>query len=691
MSFIDRHNTVTIHTQLTQEGRKRLADGDLSISKIAYLDSEMDYSFGSSGQTYDHNDNSILSYVYRHAASVTRNYDGTDPFILSSDNVFTTTEVVKERIPSIGFYSSTTNTEILSDYRLKNELSITTGYTHTYLSSPPLVRFALTPNWYRLYLSGATSVPPENGLMFIRFNYPYGDSVDPFGPNIGYNANIYRYRYFSASSLIEVDRFFPRFDLETSIDKIMPVWLYPLSGYSNYYGSGTTEPCPIWNMNILSQVPQVGHQPASMEPNTIVFGIGAPPDVAKKKYGSKNISGIVKKLGLNDLSRCGVIHYTNSFSGSVYGDQLSPNETVVDVPHILWHRNNENINGSSLNGGLKLTDENSEIIFDVRSGCNYTILRDGNGPSSQEVGRVYFEKKLIVITDQELLTAMDPKSNRNWTYPKLDIDLVSVADNNVINANGYIGITQPGKKYYVTYQIYSFTSSLLMYGVRISVPCSYISEIDGALDEYGNPMFIRASFPANSFPFIRDDMNNFSGSGINSARVSLLVQEVDIEDDPGINGLHPDKWRTTLNLGVSHFIPSGTIFSADELNQIVMYSTRNEYDDYFTYYRFTNFEGGGMGQNLGFDRAFWPGDTDFLFGNVSATSVRKKHYRNIHHLIDSNMLNSTTNSTYTSGSTFITQIALLDSNNRVLGIGKPDRPIKKNSSTIIDLTLKSYY
>lgn len=691
MSFITRHDSVVIHTQLTQEGKKRLADGQLTISKVAFLDREVDYGFysgttsGSSRIAF----NTITSLPYRRSGTITQNYDGSDPFILGAGDVYSVTENVSHIVSGIGFYSSITNSNVMADYRIDSSLAIATAYTDTFYSLAGVTsRFGYNPNYYRFNLSGATSAPPDEGLVFIRFNFPYGGSLQPDGENKGFYSNFFRYRYYSGTGIIEVDRVLPRYDFPT-LHKQQPMWFYPLSGTSNFYGSGTTTACPVWNMNILIRTPQIGHQPTQHEPKAyLTNGLAAPLDIVTKKYGSKNANGIVGSLGLDDLARCGVIHYTNSFSGSVYGDFMAPKETVVDIPHILWHRNGQGNNGTSHLGGLKLLDAGSSIIYDAVGKTSYTLLMDGVGPSAQVVGRVYFEKKLIIITDQELLVALDPKSNRNWTCPKLNVELVSETDNAIISSSGYTGLAMPGKRYYLTYHMIVYPGD----GQRQSIPCGYITSIDGELDGYGNPMYIKSTFPPNSFPFLRNTNASYSGTGVVVETVQLMVQEVDIETDPGPLELSPDLWRVSSGFGVCRYGQNyGVFLPASYVNSLVMYSTYEEYHDSYEYYRLELREGGVIGQTLGFDRAFWPGDTDFFFGNITATAVRRTYTRNVHILLDNNSLNSSFNPTYTSGSTYITEIALLGQDNRILGLGKPDRPLEKAPNSLIDITLKSYY
>ena len=127
------------------------------------------------------------------------------------------------------------------------------------------------------------------------------------------------------------------------------------------------------------------------------------------------------------------------------------------------------------------------------------------------------------------------------------------------------------------------------------------------------------------------------------------------------------------------------------MNACTFYATANEFsgNTYFTLSAHAN--GGSIGQTLGLDEPFWQGDPEFFYGNITASKVKKKYIRRVRFTVKKDDLNTSTNSTFTSGSTYITSVYLLGSDNKVLGVCKPDRPIEKNDTTIIDLKMDSYY
>jgi hypothetical protein len=682
-----------------------MADGNLLITRIAFSDDEIDYSFGS-GITYSAVSNYITSSSYRTKRAAYMSYDGTPPAQLDDNSVFVTSEVVVEPVSNIGFYTNIFENTMMDGYRVDTSLCLATAYTESVYDHLGIVNastfgFSTHPNTF--HLSGTSGPIPSEGIVFIRFVYPHSPNSNvEFGQNLGYFSNIYRYEYDEPTNYMFLDRRMTRYDgfyaFPAAHNTMQPIYFYPLSGYSQYYGSGTTTVCPIWNMNIVWKAPEIGPEKALFEPILDPLrtdgAVLITSDIDQTTYGSRNIGGIVQSLGLSDLRACGILHYSNSFSGDVYGDYFLPGATEVDIPHLLWHRNGFGANGASSRGGLKLVDFGSQVIHDSVNSAQYTLLKDGIGPDARIIGRVYFEMKIIAITDPEVLTALSAKNNRNWTLPPLKLELVSQTNNNAVAAAGYTGLAKAGKRYYVTYACSIFAS----FGHREHPPCAYIQYIDGRLDDNGNQMYIKATFPPSSFPFLRNNLSSiaFSGTGWSMNAIQLLVQEVDIADDPGVNELDPFKWKMAplANYNISRYgnLAAGTPMAAITVNNLIFFATQEEYDDNGIYYTYEDTTAGNTQyQLLGLDKAFWQGDEEFFYGNVTTRRAQKIFVRNVHHFIDNNSLNTTTNPTYTSGSTYISKIMILDDNNKILGVGKPDRPIEKNETILIDLTLKSYY
>ena len=211
-------------------------------------------------------------------------------------------------------------------------------------------------------------------------------------------------------------------------------------------------------------------------------------------------------------------------------------------------------------------------------------------------------------------------------------------------------------------------------------------------------MYIKCSLPPNSFPFVRSLATTFSGAGHTVNAIQLLVQEVDIDTDKGVLDLDPFAWIVPPNsypngYGVSRFGRTGvnTNMNAVTLNSTVMYATREEYDGGVPFCFRLHADGGLIGQTLGLDRAFWPGDEEFFFGNVNTKKVKKNHLRTVNFTLEKDDLNTSVNSTYISGSTYITEVFLLGDDNRIVGVAKPDRPIKKDETILVDFSLRSRY
>jgi len=282
----------------------------------------------------------------------------------------------------------------------------------------------------------------------------------------------------------------------------------------NYESICTTDEfdVKIWNMNI-----PWSENPAGLDPNIYKdytnFG-------SINYLGSKEYFGYASSSGQTDTSNVyyynsfdekvvvtpeeqkaiAIIHYTNQTVDLFYGEKfaLEPfDETTedttgqarnfkIDLPWLMWHKNPNCCNGQSFYvdppgfDNLSLFTVNyiqSTKNTDMNTpGIRYYHLWDTNAnidgfPS--RVGKVFPDSKVIVIDDEEIITAMSYKSNRNWTLPAPKISLVTPNICGVDN-NSVEGILTGNTEYmYVTYRLsntFDFTNSL---------HCNYYSSIQG--------------------------------------------------------------------------------------------------------------------------------------------------------------------------------------------------------------------
>lgn len=668
MSFLIQESTVFMTIKLTDTGRRLLSLGQLTFDKLVISDREVDYSLGRNN-FYSITSNRVLSPKDDNPRLPPNHFDGTTANSLVG-NLFGNIRTFTSSTASTGFYSGTTSYDPVSnivDYKLDSERWLGTAITD---SSNFLSGRTLT-------IDSSTYSPGEDGhLAFIVFSHPEGAapadyrSISPF-------VSLW-YRVTGGTTQITVDRELPDFNGVAGID--CHIYYYPWNGVRGYYGSAFTNYVQVWNMNIVRSSSEIGTV-RNMSGYTV--------------YGSAGYNGQKQYFGFNnDYRQIGFVHFTNEYSGNTYGEELLPRKTVLDIPHIMWHRKPA-IAGTAEQGGQRFTDEGSNILFDPIAETTYTLLRDENTADGVVVGRVYPRLKMIAITDPELLTALSYKSNRNWTLPPLELSL-STTPKPPLTVDNFSGLCRSGKTYYVTYYAswgndYVASTS---FGYQESVHCGYISKIDGAMDENGFPQFLSAKFPPRAFPYLRDEtgMAVYSGTGWNCNSIKLMVKEVDKNQDFGVDNVGSTGWKLLESYGNFYDGEVGdNTIQADLLTAFRFIASQQDYDaapeyeigEFFT-------------QNMDYtNQTIFPGLTygneAFFFGNIKVDWAKTVYQTVALVQCMPDQYNISNNSSFTSTTdhdTYITEVGILNENNELVAVGKNSQPIKKNDDQYIIMQLQ---
>jgi hypothetical protein len=544
-------------------------------------------------------------------------------------------------------------------------------------------------------MTGGTYFPKAGDLMFVMWE-PIQNSGKTYASNtLVYSANptvALWNRVISSdpgTSTVSVDRNLPNFGPTISTSsQAVNAYFYPYDGIANYYGSATTVQTQVWNMNIV-------HTSSVIGTDGSVSGYTS--------YGSIEYNGTKHYLGFSAETRdIGIIHYTNNFSGNTYAEQLIEGTVVLDIPYIMWHNASANA-GQAMNWGLSLNDYAGSTIFDNVAGTSYRDLRDGSSTSSNIVGRVYHKLKMIIITDPELLTALTYKYNRNYTLPKIQLDsaLVPKYPLSIVDATG---ILNTGYSYYVTYVVENQLPYLsgISFGYPQTVNCNYISKIDGVNDFNGDPQYLKVNFASNGFPFMRNGANMdanstpYSGTGWAASKVQLLINKVSTTAYPNmqIDDLPPDNWRLISNdlIGGNGIYSGGTGSSIDasSLLSFTYIVSQEDYNSGTTLSLTGKYSAFTMNSNYT-QSGLTFGDESFFFGNVKADILATVFKTVLTVLAPDTSFNSTLNTSFNplyDTDTFITEIGILDSNNVLVGVGKPTYPIKKNSNRYLAFQLE---
>jgi hypothetical protein len=538
--------------------------------------------------------------------------------------------------------------------------------------------------------SGGTSITLDTGgysartgdLVFIPWEpiqnsgntYDSSDAIASGNPTV-----MLWYRVTSATTgttIFEVDRPTPNFGTLSTPQQI-DVYFYPYNAIETYYGSAATVDVSVWNMNIVRTKSVLGTL------NTFS---------GYTSYGSIEFNGTKNYLGFSaETPTIGLIHFTNEFTGNTYAEQLIEKSVVLNLPTVLWHNAGAD-NGQGLGFGLTLYDVYGDTIFDTVSQTTYRFLRDSTASTGKIVGRVYHKLQLIVITDQELLTALTYKSNRNFTLPNLDVTFSSVPKFPLSNSQA-TGLIKSGFTYFVTYIVESDSvyASGSTFGYPQSLHSGYITKIDGETADDGSFQFLSASFPSKSFPYLRSSVNMepssaFSGTGWNANRVQLLVNVQTTEAGYSIGNVPSDEWKR-VSTGLGNGIYSGETgdLTIDPLKLAGFNFTisQEDFDSGSTYVLDSAFTGGTEDLTLG--------NESFFFGNLD-TNILATTFKSVITVFAKNLeFNSSENFSFDSlldENTYITEIGVLDDLDNLVAVGKPTFPIKKSEGRFLAFQLE---
>ena len=462
MSYIIKKNEPLVNLKLTDTGRRNLSSGSLTFTSFSLGDGEMDYSSDnfakvnvlrpadrqhdiqypvpSEGTNYKLPISILTSLPNEvHTTAKERGffvYDTTGNTI-SVDNTLTLvnnlTGVVTGTTNQIDLMyevTSSKNTLYKSTVNVGDYIFMkfnTTGYTTSYL--PALI--------------GEIGVDPTPFLMYqIQSITSSGTTYNSFDLT-GYTAN--------ETLTFGLDRYLPNF---TQADVEAQIYPGP-NTISTYYDNDTpiaywngglldfTSNCtlanddvPVWNMNIL----------------TIEEIVGLDNTIYKGKYinSSRNYWGTAINYDYflnNPINKLGVIHYTNNSVSNFYAEGFYKNTLTLKIPYLMWHK--KQFGGPALGDDIGYTFVCGTTLksMGINNSIHYYDLVDQE-TTPTVVGKVLIDEKIILIEDQELLTALSYKSNRSWTLPKPKLTLIEPGS---CPGSNTLGALQANEALHVTY------------------------------------------------------------------------------------------------------------------------------------------------------------------------------------------------------------------------------------------------
>ena len=431
----------------------------------------------------------------------------------------------------------------------------------------------------------------------------------------------------------------------------------------------------------------------------------------------------VIKVEPEEQKAIAIIHYTNQTIDFFYGekfamepyDSSNPQDTTgqarnfkLHIPWIMWHKNPQCCFGDTF--WVDPPNFDGKDLFEVHymesnknndmnaPGLRYFHLWDthpnANGLPSR-IGKVFPDNQMVIIDDEEIVAAMSYKANRNHTLPAPQISLITpnICDTTSSTINGIL--TGNSETLYVTYRLsndYGFTNSLhcnYYQHITINTICGPEESKNVAVrfgGEFGclvipgfNPTTTTTTFnPITTTTTLYPDVLTTTTTvcppvcdipnGFWATRFEVLAQKVPTGTRPD-----PANWKL---IDYTNSISANTIngyITEDALTGTTFVITQDLYNN-APYYNLNDYISltplGTTSPKLNF------GDEYYFYGgletDIQATIYEMMYKVNLNYVEFQN----TSNPTWTLGTkSYITEIALLDSDKDVLVVSKLQSPV----------------
>lgn len=429
MSFILKDNAVVVNIKLTNEGRKKLASGNFNVTKFAVGDSEINYKYYNE-INFDKNNSIVLSpknnikdirykvkkyfnsneteynitvLSSRRETKIDLNtgfFEGNDIYNLKANTSQNITKISQLMI-DLGDIDHNINPRLL---RIKQDSPFI-------FNREPEPGDYILVNWSNLYLNEG--------------NFKEGTiNSDIYSPFIWYKIISISGTLQNNTLSVIVDRDLPEFQIFQAQEFYSYCLIYPkYNSILNFYG--TQNLSDFWNFtdddyieNILENnlITPVFNLTLFYPDNNTGFLLNyiKPNDLQSYQYAG--FLEYISEYNKNRNDVYGIIHYTNTTPHNTIGEGFYKNTAEILLPTIMWYKNKDNKQGLKLKCDITLNRLQKNKLF-------YYNIIDDNG---FVVGKCFNDLKIFLIEDQEILSALNMKSNRNWTLPPSVITISNV-------------------------------------------------------------------------------------------------------------------------------------------------------------------------------------------------------------------------------------------------------------------------
>lgn len=701
MGFFNNIQTENLAARVTNKGRQKIAEGNFVIAYFQIGDSEFDYAFPE--------------------------FDGTDPIYNPPQKIFIpldkdATVKYPYKLSESTVTGTTFGTPIQSAETtiLTNNMGAA-GFVSEYVSSGSSVGCDYAEIDIDT-ITGTTTLYVPTGFTFtgceyITLAFSELSGTDPDAPLITSESNSLIYKIVTG---ITGDSY-----NTLTLDRNTP----DLSGFTGYAtvicnkcnpffpGTYVVDPDCLpasqnpedrqdpWTLNIVWSQKPAGLDVPDITDESL-YGYVSNVFVSTKEYlGYNSISGQTGNTGTTIVNSMGdavivppteqhslaIIHYAEVNSVREpekyfkYEDYIAHTETddieyfEIYIPFLLYHRNTGTTVGARF--FMDTVDHYiNPIARDTKiEKIKYRYLKDEQG---YRVGKVFVHHKIIIFDDQEIVAALDYKSNRKYTLPipraiQIPTDVRCEANNIVTTEPLMSGATND---VYISY-LFEMTGNTGMTGLH----CNHYVKVTGTSLNAD----VSINFSTTDFKYMTNNYPSYV-TGYIADKFYILAQKVLAGQQP-----IPQNWKL---IDFTEHIPNhnlGDYINPDNMKGSRFILTQDDYENQSTPYDLENFLGELPDELLNLQPYVDPyipefGDTQPFPGSVKL--VRAIDIHTMRYLINlpSSQFETTQNPTYVSGVTenkVVTEVALLDDNKDVLVIAKTPKPFVRTGSQVLGIKI----
>jgi len=555
MSYLYENNSENLAARITYIGRKKIAQGDFNISYFQIGDSEYDYNFSafdgivtSSQKVLTPLDKDAqVKYPYKVSDSV---LTGTTYGVPSQTSL---KEIIRNNVGAAGY---------VSEYV---EYNSGTGVGTTVECSSQVIDISA--------LDGTTSLTVLNGSAFntAGFITIYLNTLTGVDFVIKEGATSLVYKIVSINgNILTLDRATPDFtSLSGNITVICNNCEFSGIVACNETVNVTAQQDP-WTLNTIWSQNPVGLDPISDVIDEKLSGYTSNSYVSSKEYfGYNTSSGQTSNTGTTIVNSFGdiiivppeeqhslsILHYSKAndilidpWLSFKYEDYIEHSTGYgedyfeIYIPFIYYERNSGTTIGARFFMDTIDYYINSSAIDTRLNQMKFRYLLDEN---NIKVGKIFVNHKIIVFDDQEIVAALEYKSNRRYTLPIPRISSIPID----VKCETYVGATEPllvnsGDTVFITYLLQYTGGSIT--GLD-GIACNYYNKIIGSSISSD----VSINFNTNDFRFMQYTGESASTFGYIADTFKILIQKVDTGTQPD-----PTQWR---EIDFTNEIPNHTI------------------------------------------------------------------------------------------------------------------------------------